>query len=87
MAQNQQKPIPNPVKFAFGGLAGMGATCFVQPLDLIKNRMQMSAPGQFKNAFHCARTIIAAEGFPKLYTGFGARNFSSEGWKKGDLTL
>ena len=53
-----QKTIPNGVKFAFGGLAGqvtffyrvstilfafrMGATLFVQPLDLLKNRLQMS---------------------------------------------
>jgi Mitochondrial carrier protein len=30
------------VKFLFGGSAGMAATCFVQPLDLVKNRMQVS---------------------------------------------
>jgi len=66
------KTIPNPVKFAFGGLAGCGATCFVQPLDLIKNRMQMSAPGQFKSAFHCASSIIKAEGAAALYTGLSA---------------
>lgn len=70
----QQKPktVPNPVKFAFGGLAGMGATCFVQPLDLVKNRMQMSAPGQFSSAFDCARQVVAKEGAAKLYTGLSA---------------
>jgi hypothetical protein len=30
------------VKFLFGGSAGMAATMFVQPLDLVKNRMQVS---------------------------------------------
>merc|ERR1712183_683722 len=70
----QQKPktVPNPVKFAFGGLAGMGATCFVQPLDLVKNRMQMSTPGQFSSAFDCVRQIVAKEGAAKLYTGLSA---------------
>lgn len=49
--------IPNGVKFVslficllviirslqlFGGTAGMGATLVVQPLDLVKNRMQLS---------------------------------------------
>ncbi|VDK41219.1 unnamed protein product, partial [Gongylonema pulchrum] len=34
--------IPNGVKFLLGGSAGMGATLFVQPLDLVKNRMQLS---------------------------------------------
>ena len=29
------------VKFLFGGSAGMAATCFVQPLDLVKTRMQV----------------------------------------------
>ncbi|VDL81382.1 unnamed protein product [Nippostrongylus brasiliensis] len=38
----EKKTIPNGVKFAFGGAAGMGATLFVQPLDLVKNRMQLS---------------------------------------------
>jgi solute carrier family 25 oxoglutarate transporter 11 len=38
----ETKAPPNAIKFLFGGLAGMGATCFVQPLDLIKNRMQMA---------------------------------------------
>ena len=33
--------IPNNMKFVFGGSAGMFATSFVQPLDLIKNRMQV----------------------------------------------
>jgi len=69
---DKPKTIPNPVKFAFGGLAGCGATCFVQPLDLVKNRMQMSAPGQFKSGFHCMRSIIAAEGPAALYTGLSA---------------
>ncbi len=45
--QKQQQPhqhvkIPDAIKFAFGGLSGMGATLFVQPLDLVKNRMQLS---------------------------------------------
>jgi hypothetical protein len=30
------------VKFLFGGTAGMAATLFVQPLDLVKNRMQVT---------------------------------------------
>ncbi len=47
MSQQQQrnKPIPNGIKFLYGGLAGMGATVVVQPLDLIKNRMQMAGAG------------------------------------------
>ena len=32
-------------KFVFGGFSGMAATLVVQPVDLIKNRMQMSGVG------------------------------------------
>lgn len=39
-------PIPKALQFVFGGAAGMAATCVVQPVDLIKTRMQLSAlPG------------------------------------------
>jgi solute carrier family 25 oxoglutarate transporter 11 len=46
MAAAQQKeattrPIPSWMKFVTGGLSGMGATLFVQPLDLVKTRMQL----------------------------------------------
>lgn len=64
--------IPNGVKFAFGGIAGMGATCVVQPLDLVKNRMQMAEPGQFRHAGDCIKSIVASEGVKKLYTGLSA---------------
>jgi len=67
-----EKTIPNPVKFAIGGMAGMGGTMVVQPLDLVKNRLQISAKGEFNSAFHCIQTIVAKEGFTKLYAGLGA---------------
>jgi len=36
------KEVPTPLKFAFGGLSGCGAACCVQPMDLVKNRMQVN---------------------------------------------
>lgn len=32
-------------KFVFGGVSAMAATAVVQPVDLVKNRMQMSGVG------------------------------------------
>ncbi|KAI6234113.1 Mitochondrial 2-oxoglutarate/malate carrier protein [Aphelenchoides fujianensis] len=67
--------IPNAVKFAFGGLAGMGATLFVQPLDLVKNRMQLSGTSgkkEYRSSFHALRSIIANEGLLTVYTGLSA---------------
>lgn len=53
----------------------MGATVFVQPLDLVKNRMQMagvSGKKEFKSSGHALRTIIANEGFLAVYNGLSA---------------
>ncbi|KAK9507567.1 hypothetical protein O3M35_007394 [Rhynocoris fuscipes] len=68
--------IPNYLKFAFGGAAGMAATCFVQPLDLIKNRMQLSGAGggkpEYKTSFHAFKGVLRKEGFFALYNGLSA---------------
>ena len=37
-----EKEVPIALKFAFGGLSGCGAACVVQPMDLVKNRMQVT---------------------------------------------
>ncbi|XP_043679952.1 mitochondrial 2-oxoglutarate/malate carrier protein-like isoform X1 [Vespula pensylvanica] len=67
---SEEKPIPNSVKFAIGGLSGMGATFFVQPLDLIKNRMQLS--GQKTTTFAVATSILKNEGILAFYNGLSA---------------
>ncbi|XP_045163610.1 mitochondrial 2-oxoglutarate/malate carrier protein-like isoform X2 [Mercenaria mercenaria] len=54
----------------------MAATLFVQPLDLVKNRMQLSGEGGtkrvHKTSFHALRSIIANEGVLAVYTGLSA---------------
>jgi len=66
--------IPNPVKFLFGGLAGMGATCFVQPLDLVKTRMQVNkAKGGAKpSSVSVLLSVARNEGLLTLYNGLSA---------------
>lgn len=68
--------MPKYVKFIFGGSAGMAATLFVQPLDLVKNRMQLSGEGgksrEHKTSLHAIRSIIRNEGLSGLYTGLSA---------------
>ncbi|CAJ0951302.1 unnamed protein product, partial [Mesorhabditis belari] len=70
-----KRSLPNGVKFVTGGLAGMGATTIVQPLDLVKNRMQLSGKtGQkeFRSSFHALSTILEKEGPLALYNGLSA---------------
>lgn len=47
----------------------MAATCFVQPLDLIKTRLQL---GQYQTTPAAVRGIIASEGVFALYKGLSA---------------
>eukprot|EP00052_Salpingoeca_macrocollata_P022999 m.201197 g.201197 ORF g.201197 m.201197 type:complete len:301 (+) comp21932_c1_seq7:37-939(+) len=68
--------VPDWVKFAFGGGAGMIATVFVQPMDLVKNRMQVAgAHGQRASLSHTVSALIKNEGFFGLYNGLSAGLF------------
>ncbi|CAH1131770.1 unnamed protein product [Ceutorhynchus assimilis] len=75
-SQKKQIQIPNGYKFLFGGSAGCCATCFVQPLDLLKNRMQMSGQGgrtkQHKTSLHVLLDVVRNEGILPLYNGLSA---------------
>ena len=54
----------------------MAATLFVQPMDLIKNRMQLSGEGgkakEHKNTFQAIRSIMMKEGIKGMYSGLSA---------------
>jgi len=77
---SQQKPpttfSESLAPFVNGGLAGMAATCIVQPIDLIKTRMQLSgergAARAYNNSFVAIQHIARAEGVLALYTGLSA---------------
>ncbi|CAJ0937222.1 unnamed protein product [Ranitomeya imitator] len=75
-ASGKERTSPKAIKFLFGGLAGMGATVFVQPLDLVKNRMQLSGEGaktkEYKTSFHAVGSILRNEGLRGIYTGLSA---------------
>jgi len=63
-------------KFVVGGLSGMASTVAIQPIDMIKVRIQLLGEGgkaaQSANPFTVARTLIAEEGFFSLYKGLSA---------------
>lgn len=70
----KQVVVPNSVKFMFGGIAGMGATCVVQPLDLVKNRMQLlgAEGGKRATTLNVIGQVVRTEGVFKLYAGLSA---------------
>jgi len=54
----------------------MAATCVVQPIDLIKTRMQLSgelgAKAEYKNSFEAMLGIVKKEGVRNMYKGLSA---------------
>lgn len=48
----------------------MAATCFVQPLDLIKNRMQLTSSRT--STLSIISSIVKNEGFLAFYSGLSA---------------
>ena len=52
----------------------MGATVVVQPLDLLKNRMQLSGEGgaarAHRTVFHAGVSVFKSQGVPGLYKGY-----------------
>ncbi|KAK2172282.1 hypothetical protein NP493_975g04044 [Ridgeia piscesae] len=74
--KNEPKTIPKYARFLLGGAAGMAAIVFVQPLDLVKNRMQLSGEGgkarEHKTSFAVIRAILKNEGLFGFYNGLSA---------------
>ncbi|UJR14576.1 hypothetical protein I4U23_001572 [Adineta vaga] len=79
VSKSPQTNMPMSVKFLIGGMAGMSATMIVNPLDLVKNRMQMSgaegATREYRSTFHAITTIIRNEGIRGLYASLSAGLF------------
>lgn len=59
--------------FINGGLAGMAATTLIQPIDMVKVRIQLAPSGGAKpSPFAITRSIIASGNVLSLYSGLSA---------------
>ena len=62
--------------FINGGLAGMAATTTIQPIDMVKVRLQLAGEGKMSGPrptpLQVTRDIVAAGKFGDLYTGLSA---------------
>jgi len=68
MATTQKKPLPFVYNFAAGAIAGVSEILTFYPLDVVKTRMQLET-GKSQGLVGSFRTIIAQEGFGRLYRG------------------
>lgn len=59
--------------FIFGGISGMTATAIIQPIDMIKVRIQLSSTSNISsNPFIIANQMVAQGGIKSLYKGLSA---------------
>ncbi|PSC74855.1 Isocitrate lyase [Micractinium conductrix] len=57
------------VKAVAGSIGGVVEACMLQPIDVMKTRLQLDQSGQYKGMIHCGRTIAAEEGVKSLWKG------------------
>lgn len=56
-----------------GAAAGAVSVFLTQPVDVVKSNMQGLLAAEYRSSLHCARQLVARDGFVGLYKGLGAR--------------
>ncbi|KAH7553864.1 hypothetical protein ACOSP7_029245 [Xanthoceras sorbifolium] len=63
------KTIPPYMKAVSGSLGGIMEACCLQPIDVIKTRLQLDRTGTYKGIAHCGATVSRTEGVRALWKG------------------
>lgn len=61
--------VPPSVKAVSGSLGGIVEACCLQPIDVIKTRLQLDRIGQYNGILHCGKSIVQHEGVRALWKG------------------
>ncbi|KAJ7570236.1 hypothetical protein O6H91_01G111100 [Diphasiastrum complanatum] len=61
--------IPSYVKAISGSLGGLVEACCLQPIDVIKTRLQLDRSGYYKGIVDCGVKIVKDEGVRALWKG------------------
>jgi len=64
-----KKQIPPYMKAVSGSLGGVVEACCLQPIDVIKTRLQLDRVGAYKGIAHCGSTVVRTEGVRALWKG------------------
>lgn len=68
--RGEDKKVSPPVlKAISGSVGGIMEACCLQPIDVIKTRLQLDRTGQYRGIVHCGRTIVQTEGMRALWKG------------------
>ncbi|GKV06053.1 hypothetical protein SLEP1_g17985 [Rubroshorea leprosula] len=66
---NSKKSIPPYMKAVSGSLGGIVEASCLQPIDVIKTRLQLDRTGNYKGIVHCGSTVARTEGVRALWKG------------------
>ena len=66
---NSKRSIPPYMKAVSGSLGGIVEACCLQPIDVIKTRLQLDRAGNYKGIIHCGSTVSRTEGVRALWKG------------------
>ena len=58
-------------RFVAGGLAGVTAQLSIYPMEVVKTRLAIAAPGATSGIADCARQIVSQGGYRAFYAGVG----------------
>ncbi|KAK4278029.1 hypothetical protein QN277_015929 [Acacia crassicarpa] len=64
-----KKAIPPYMKAVSGSLGGVVEACCLQPIDVIKTRLQLDRSGNYRGIVHCGTTVARTEGVRALWKG------------------
>ncbi|KAI9100313.1 hypothetical protein K1719_024531 [Acacia pycnantha] len=66
---DSKKAIPHYMKAVSGSLGGVMEACCLQPIDVIKTRLQLDRSGNYRGIVHCGTTVARTEGVRALWKG------------------
>ncbi|XP_078435359.1 mitochondrial substrate carrier family protein [Wolffia australiana] len=61
--------IPPYMKAVSGSMGGIVEACCLQPIDVIKTRLQLDRSGNYRGILHCGNTVCQTEGVRALWKG------------------
>lgn len=67
--ERERTTIPPYMKAISGSLGGIMEACCLQPIDVIKTRLQLDRSGAYKGIVHCGGTVVRTEGVRALWKG------------------
>ncbi|KAK2656339.1 hypothetical protein Ddye_009391 [Dipteronia dyeriana] len=68
-SSSPKKTIPPYMKAVSGSLGGIVEACCLQPIDVIKTRLQLDRTGTYRGIVHCGTTVSSTEGVRALWKG------------------